>query len=134
MNLFDGILAILAGYGAMYIVTKTFLTVLAVTNSGTSNQDHTLPGTGHIATILIGAFVAALIGGFVACVIAKRSPIKHTIALSAVAVVMGLMTRLTSTAEHPAWYTAALIGLSVFGIMSAGGLMQIRNRAKERRL
>ncbi|MBK7091356.1 MAG: hypothetical protein IPH59_06490 [bacterium] len=134
MNLFDGILAILAGYGAMYIVTKTFLTVLAVSTSASSNQDSTLPGTGHIATILIGAFVAALIGGFVACIIAKRSPIKHTIALSAVAVVMGLMTRLTSTAEHPAWYTAALIGLSVLGIMSAGGLMQIRKRARERRL
>lgn len=134
MNLFDGILAILAGYGAMFIVTKTFVTILAVSYSASANQDNALPGTGQIATILIGAFVAALTGGFVACIIAKRSPIKHTIALSAVAVVMGLMTRLTGTAEHPVWYTVALIGLSVIGVMAAGVIMQFRNRVKERRL
>lgn len=133
MNLFDGILAILAGYGAMFIVTKTFLTLLVVTSAQSPDHASTLPPTHHLVTILIGSLVAALIGGFIACFIAKRSPIKHTIALSVVALVMGIMTRLTGTAEHPMWYTAALIGLSVVGIMTAGLIMQILNRAKEQR-
>lgn len=133
INLFDGILAILGGYGAMYIVMKTVLTVLAVTSPETAGDDGTLLPATHAAVILAGSFLAALIGGIVACLIAKRSPIKHTIALSAVALVLGIMTSVTSRADHPFWYSAALIGLSIAGIMLAGMIFQLRNRLKARR-
>ncbi len=113
MNLFDGILAILGGYGAMYIVTKTFLTVLAVSTIRFFESGQRTSGDRTYRDYLDWGICCGIDRGIVACIIAKRSPIKHTIALSAVAVVMGLMTTVTSTAEHPAWYTAALIGLSV---------------------
>jgi len=131
-NLFDGILAILAGYGAMYIVMKTVLTVLAVTSPEPAGEN-AIPPSGHTAVILAGSFLAAVIGGIVACIIAKRSPIKHTIALSAVALVLGIMTTVTSRADQPLWYSAALIGLSIAGIMLAGTIFHFRNRVKARR-
>ncbi len=133
VNLFDGILAILGGYGAMYIVMKTVLTVLAVTSPEPAGSTGAIPPPSHTAVILAGSFLAAVIGGIVACFIAKRSPIKHTIALSAVALVLGIMTTVTSRADQPLWYSAALIGLSIAGIMLAGLIFQIRNRLKARR-
>ncbi len=133
VNLFDGILAILGGYGTMYIVMKTVLTVLAVTSPEPAGAATVTPPAGHTVVILAGSFLAAVVGGIVACLIAKRSPIKHTIALSAVALILGIMTTVTSRADQPLWYTAALIGLSIAGILLAGAIFQFRNRLKERR-
>lgn len=132
VNLFDGILAILGGYGAMYIVMKTVLTVLAVTSPEPTGSTDAIPPPSHTVVILAGSFLAAVIGGIVACFIAKRSPIKHTIALSAVALVLGIMTTVTSRADQPLWYSAALIGLSIAGIMLAGLIFQFRIRLKAR--
>ncbi len=133
LNLFDGILAVLGGYGVMYIVMKTVLTILAVTAPEPAGGSNTLPASGHAVVILAGSFIAALIGGITACFIAKRSPIKHTVALSAVALILGIMTTVTSRADQPLWYSVALIGLSIAGIMLAGVIMQIRYRLKARR-
>lgn len=133
INLFDGILAILGGYGAMYIVMKTVLTLLAVTSPEPAGLDSTIPPANHTVVILAGSFLAAVIGGIIACLIAKRSPIKHAIALSAVALILGIMTTITSRADQPLWYSVALIGLSIAGIMLAGVIFQFRNRLKERR-
>lgn len=133
VNLFDGILAILGGYGAMYIVMKTVLTVLAITSPEPAGASSTTPPPSHAVVILAGSFLAAVIGGVIACLIAKRSPIKHAIALSAVALVLGIMTTVTSRADQPLWYSVALIGLSIAGIMLAGLIFQIRNRLKARR-
>lgn len=132
-QLFDGILAILGGYGAMYLVTKTVITVLAVSAPEPSGQIDAALTSEYVAVILVGTLIAAIVGGVTVCLIAKQEPIKHTIALSAVAVILGIMTTLTGASDQPWWYSAALIGLSVIGIMSVGLIKQARLRLKARR-
>lgn len=133
-DLFDSILAVLGGYFAIYIVTKTALTILAVSTGEATNRLGALPETKYLLIILASAFVSAIIGAIVACLIAKTAPLKHTVALAAVALILGLITTVSGSEPRPVWYSVALIGLSVIGILLVGLLMQVWQRAKASRL
>lgn len=132
-DLFDSILAVLGGYFAIYILTKTALTILAVAVPEATKRSGALPETKYLLVILAATFVSATIGAIIACLIAKVAPIKHTIALAAVTLVLGVMTTITGAEPRPTWYSAALIGLSVLGILGVGLLMQVRQRVKASR-
>ncbi len=131
VNLFDSILAILGGYGAMFIVSKTFLTIVTVAAPIAAEGASKLPDTNYLLVILCITWIAAVVGGIVSCLIAKRDPIKHTVALSAVAMILGIITTATNPIAQPLWYSFALVGLSVLGIVLVGLFLQLRNRSKE---
>ena len=132
-DLFDSILAVLGGYFAIYIATKTVLTILAVSVSESTHRSGAFPETKYLLIILAGAFVSAIIGAIIACLIAKTAPLKHTIALAAVPLILGIVTTVSGAEPRPAWYSISLIGLSVIGILAVGLLMQVRQRAKASR-
>lgn len=132
-DLFDSILAVLGGYFAIYIATKTVLTILAVTVSEATNRSGALPETKYLLVILAGAFISAIMGAIVACFIAKTAPLKHTIALAAVTLILGIVTTVSGSEPRPVWYSVSLIGLSVIGILAVGLLVQVRQRAKASR-
>ncbi|MGB5107320.1 MAG: hypothetical protein WBP29_03940 [Candidatus Zixiibacteriota bacterium] len=133
-DLFDSILAVLGGYFAIYIITKTALTILAVSTGAATNRLGALPDTKYLLIILASAFVSAMIGAVIACLIAKTAPLKHTIALAAVALILGVMTTVSGSEPRPVWYSISLIGLSVIGILLVGLIMQVRQRSKASRL
>lgn len=129
--MFKSITALLGGYAVMFILTMTVFTALNVIAPESFRGSTAFPEEKYVIVILIAGFLTAIAGGLTTCLIVKEAPLKHTFALAVVSFVLGIMTTLLSPVSQPLWYTLALNGLSVAGILGVGFVMNWRNRAKE---
>jgi hypothetical protein len=130
---FKSITALLSGYAVMFILTMTLFTVLNVVAPESFRDSSVFPEDKYVAVILVAGFLTAVAGGLTTCLIVKEAPLKHSVALAVVSLVLGIMTTLLSPVPQPLWYTVALNGLSFAGIMGVGFLMNWRIRARASR-
>jgi peptidoglycan/LPS O-acetylase OafA/YrhL len=112
------ILGIIGGYAAMLVLTMTFFVIMTAAAPTAFTDPNAFPEMKYVIVILIAALVFALIGGWVMTMIVKTDLLPAAIGLSILIVAMGIVSVVTSPALQPLWYHAALIGLSIAGVMA----------------
>jgi hypothetical protein len=117
------ILAVLVGYfviAAAIIVTGVALTVLFPDASDPEGMR--FRAAPWLLFILGSGFVYAVAGGYVTAVVARRSEIKHALALGALMVVLGVVTLAAEYGRYPLWYQLGLVLIAVPGVVSGASL------------
>jgi hypothetical protein len=110
------VLAVIAGYATMVIFTLCLFAVIQFVWPDAFPTPEAFPSTMIAVIIIVFGLLSAVVGGFICAVIARTEPLKHGIALSALVLVMSIISALTSPIEQPIWYTA---GLTVAGCIGA---------------
>jgi peptidoglycan/LPS O-acetylase OafA/YrhL len=116
--MFRSILAILAGYVAMTVVTLLSVLVLAWAfgHPLDPKAPPAVPSTRYMLCNLAVSFAGAILGGFVAARLGSRSPLRHALALGAVVLVLGAAYAVRGWGGvQPEWY------LMVLPLAGAGG-------------
>ncbi len=110
------VLAVVAGYGTMFVVVLVF-TVIFV--KALHLQSHH-PTPGYLVINVAYSFAAALVGGFVTAKLAGYRPVEHGIALGAVILLVGALFLVHPPVGQPVWYGWALTFLApVWAILGA---------------
>ncbi len=122
------VLAVIAGYIAMVILTMALFILMARIAPGVLPREGMFPAPPVVALILGFAFLSALVGGFVTATVALRSEEKHVFGLAAVVLVMGALNATTAGNSQPLWYLSALVLLALAGVYVGGNIYMNRNR------
>lgn len=126
------ILAVVAGYVAMFVGVAVGLTLLLLAFSDAfPSEPGPYDGPAFVLVLeLLMSWAAAVGGGYVCGWVAGGRETKHALALGAVMLVLGVISAVVEAGLKPMWSSVALGTLSpVFVVVGAG----IRRRHRERR-
>jgi len=118
------ILSVIVGYLVMAIA---IMALFAIWFRGKV----TPPSDGFMLFSLGYGFVFAVVGGYVTAMIAKRSEMKHAMALAVFSVLMGIVSMVASAGQEPFWYQIANMVVMVSAVV-LGGYLRVRQVRKAR--
>ena len=116
-----GILAVVAGYIVMAIGVVTVTGAVAVLFPTWSSPEN----AAYVIFNLGFSLVFALAGGYVTAVVAKRAPLRHAIALAALAFILAIISMVVETGPQPRWYQLSLV-IIMPPAMVLGGYLRAR--------
>ena len=121
------ILAVIVGYCVTAIATAGIdfiLGTLAPAAFPKPGEDQAV-GSSWLLLILGYSSIFAILGGYVTALVAKRSEVKHALALGIVMVMLSLVSMLTYFGQQALWFQ---IGLLVLALPAAllGGYLRAR--------
>jgi hypothetical protein len=95
------ILAVIAGY---LIIAVAVMALFAISFPDADPANIPAPSMGFMLFSIVYGFVFAVLGGYVTALLAKRAEMKHTLALGALGVVLGIISMVTAAGREPLWY------------------------------
>lgn len=122
MKVIKSIVAVLAGFLAIVVLTSVIDVLLAGTGIFPAKPEEYTTGLSLIALVYRTAF--AVVGGLVVVKLAPSEPVKHVIVLAAIGTLIGLAGVVTgwNLPGYPHWYSIALTLLTFPAIWYGGKL------------
>jgi hypothetical protein len=114
------VLAVVVGYLVMAIAVVALFAVWF-------REPNAVPSRGSMLFSLSYGFLFGVVGGYVTALIARRSEVRHAIALAGLLAIRGAVPLIASAGQEPLWYQVATILVMVFAVM-LGGYLRARQR------
>jgi hypothetical protein len=125
------ILAVIAGYLAMFIGVSIFFAFVMGIGLGGMPQDPASfkPPTWLYVLELVWSPIAAIAGGYVCAWIARNRPMRHVLVLVALSAVLGIISAVVEAGMKPLWSSLAVVVLGIAGLLIGGRLRLARSAA-----
>ena len=123
MVIFEGFLALLAGFATMAVPVMLISGVLAKRRPEWVGEPGK-PKRAYMAVNLGYSFLAAMAGGYVTGWIAGSGLLAHVMTLAIGVLVLLALSALDSRGKQPVWYLLALMAVMPLGVL-AGGVVRL---------
>jgi hypothetical protein len=123
--MFRNILAVVAGYFALAVLTVLADSILASSSVAPQTDFENLP-TGWLLLILAYSLLFAIVGGCVTGFLSRGSGYGTVVALACLLLLMSVMNMFAHAGKQPAWFHLTLAIIGVAGVLSGGKIVAMR--------
>ena len=123
--MFRSVLAVIAGFLTWVMCVGLLDRALGALMTGEQRQ----PGNMVLFIELAAGLLFAVLGGYVAALGAKHSELMHATALSALVLILGVVTLATQYESKPLWSHIGLTAVGVIGTL-AGGWLRVAQKKR----